>query len=123
MSLESGTSTVLRIGDGVEIVPLLQELRVDGKPVELGARAFDVLLALIEAAGTVLSKDELMARVWPGRVVEENNLQVQIAALRRALADHRELIRTVTGRGYQFTGTVHSSTATPSSTSARTAHL
>jgi hypothetical protein len=63
---------------------------VDGEPVELGARAFDVLLALIEAAGTVLNKDELMARVWPDRVVEENNLQVQIAALRRALADHRE---------------------------------
>jgi predicted ATPase/DNA-binding winged helix-turn-helix (wHTH) protein len=84
--------------------PRRRELSVAGKPIELGGRAFDVLLTLIEARGSVVSKDELMARVWPDRVVEENNLQVQIAALRKVLADDRELLRTVAGRGYQFTG-------------------
>jgi predicted ATPase/DNA-binding winged helix-turn-helix (wHTH) protein len=84
--------------------PRRRELSVAGKPIELGGRAFDVLLTLIEARGSVVSKDELMARVWPGRVVEENNLQVQIAALRKVLADDRELLRTVPGHGYQFTG-------------------
>ncbi len=85
------------------VSPRSRELSVAGKPIELGGRAFDVLLTLIEARGSVVSKDELMARVWPGRVVEENNLQVQIATLRKVLADDRELIRTVAGRGYQFT--------------------
>jgi predicted ATPase/DNA-binding winged helix-turn-helix (wHTH) protein len=69
--------------------------------MELGGRAFDVLVVLIEAKGAVVSKDELMRRVWPGRIVEENNLQAQVKALRKAFAD-RDLIRTVVGRGYQF---------------------
>ena len=86
------------------VSPRRRELSVAGKPIELRGRAFDVLLALIEAHGKVLSKDQLMARVWPDRVVEENNLQVQIATLRKVLADDRELVRTVAGRGYQFTG-------------------
>jgi DNA-binding winged helix-turn-helix (wHTH) protein len=83
-----------------------RELLVDGIPLELGGRAFDVLIALIDAGGSVLSKDELMSHVWPDRVVEENNLQVQIAALRKALAGDRDLVRTVAGRGYQFTGEI-----------------
>jgi predicted ATPase/DNA-binding winged helix-turn-helix (wHTH) protein len=89
-----------------KIVPHRRELLADGRPVELGGRAFDVLLALVEAHGKVLNKDELMNRVWPGRIVEESSLQVQISALRKALASDRDLIRTVTGRGYQFTGDV-----------------
>src|SRR5260221_14745190 len=84
------------------VSPRSRELSVAGKPIELGGRAFDVLLTLIEARGSVVSKDELMARVWPGRVVEENNLQVQIATLGKVMADDRELIRTVAGLGYQF---------------------
>jgi len=83
-----------------------RELLADGIPLELGGRAFDILLALIDADGSVLSKDELMSLVWPGRIVEDNNLQVQIAALRKALAGDRDLVRTVAGRGYQFTGTI-----------------
>ncbi len=82
--------------------PQRGELLADGVPVELGGRAFDVLLALVEADGAVLGKNELIARVWPGRVVEENNLLVQIAALRKALGPDRELVRTVAGHGYQF---------------------
>lgn len=83
-----------------------RELLADGIPVELGGRAFDVLIALIDARGSLLTKDELIGRVWPDRVVEENNLQVQIAALRRALAGDRDLIRTIPGRGYQFAGQI-----------------
>ena len=109
MNPESGSTPIIQFGR-IAVLPLRRELRVDGVPVELGDRAFDVLLALVEAGGRVLAKDELMARVWPDRVVEENNLQVQIAALRKALAGERELIRTVTGRGYQFTGTVQGGT-------------
>src|SRR5262245_33051401 len=81
-----------------------RELLVDGRATELGGRAFDTLMALIDAHGAVLTKDELMSRVWPDRVVEENNLQAQISALRKAFGAERDLIRTVAGRGYQFTG-------------------
>jgi len=83
-----------------------RQLLVDGQPVELGGRAFDTLLVLIDGRGQVLSKDELLRRVWPDRVVEENNLEIQISALRKALGSDRDLIRTVARRGYQFTGDV-----------------
>src|SRR6516165_10402582 len=73
--------------------------------MELGGRAFDALVVLIEANGAVVSKDELMSRVWPGRIVGDNNLHAQIKALRKAFSD-RDLIRTVVGRGYQFTGEI-----------------
>ena len=88
------------------ILPNRREVFADGRPIELGGRAFDVLMALIEANGAVVGKDELISRVWPGRVIEEGNLRAQIRALRTALADP-DLIRTVAGRGYQFTGEVH----------------
>lgn len=83
-----------------------RELFVDGRVLELGGRAFDILMALIEASGTVVSKDALLNRVWPDRVVEENSLQAQISALRRAFGADRDLIRTIAGRGYQFTGKI-----------------
>src|SRR6266446_241733 len=122
MNPESGSSTIIEFGR-IAVLPLRRELRVDGESVELGARAFDVLMALVEARGRVLAKDELMARVWPDRVVEENNLQVQIAALRKALADERELVRTVAGRGYQFTGTVRTGTPASGNNTVATAAL
>jgi DNA-binding winged helix-turn-helix (wHTH) protein len=56
-------------------------------------------MALIDARGMVLDKDQLMSLVWPGRVVEENNLATQIAALRKVFGADRPLIRTVAGRG------------------------
>src|SRR5687768_10599846 len=89
-----------------KVVPHRRELLADGKPVDLGGRAFDTLLALIEAGGSVIDKDALLRKVWPDRVVEENNLQAQIAALRKAFGADRDLIRTVAGRGYQFTGEI-----------------
>jgi DNA-binding winged helix-turn-helix (wHTH) protein len=73
---------------------------------KFGGRAFDVLMALIQARGAVVSKEALMARVWPGRITEENSLAAQIVALRAALGPERALIRTVSGRGYQFTGEI-----------------
>src|SRR6516164_6205721 len=79
-------------------------LLADGKPVELGSRAFDVLLALIDGAGMLVTKSELIDRGWPGQAVEENNVQVQIHALRRVLGRDRSLIQTVAGRGYRFVG-------------------
>ena len=83
-----------------------RELRIGDTPVALGSRAFDVLQVLIEAGGDLVSKEELLARAWPGIVVEESNIQVQISALRKALGADRDLILTVPLRGYRFTGEV-----------------
>ena len=78
-------------------------LLIDGAPAKLGARAFDVLQALYERRERVVTKNELFEIVWPGVVVEENNLQVQISTLRKLLGPNA--IATVPGRGYQFTAT------------------
>jgi DNA-binding winged helix-turn-helix (wHTH) protein len=83
-----------------------RQLLADGVPVELGTRAFDLLLVLLEADGLLVSKDELLSRVWPGIVVSEENLKVQVSALRKALGADRDVIRTEFGRGYRFTGVV-----------------
>ena len=96
-----------------QVLPDRREVLADGRPIKLGGRAFDVLMALIEAHGAVVSKDALMARVWPGRIIEENSLAAQIAALRAALGAERALIRTVSGRGYQFTGEIRVVPASP----------
>jgi len=75
------------------ILPHRRQLLAEGRPVRLGGRAFDLLLALIEAPGAVVGKDELLRRIWPGRIVEENRLQSEIWALRKAFGGDRELIR------------------------------
>src|SRR5271156_310643 len=95
------------------VLPHRRELLADGRPIKLSGRAFDVLMALVEARGAVVSKDAVMARVWPNRIVEENNLQAQISALRAAFGAERALIRTVSGRGYQFTGEIRILSASP----------
>src|ERR1700722_20778521 len=89
-----------------QLLPGRRDLIADGRPIKLGGRAFDVLMALIEVPGAVVSKDALMARVWPNRTVEENNLTAQIVALRKAFTSERGLIRPVGRRGYQFTGEI-----------------
>jgi DNA-binding winged helix-turn-helix (wHTH) protein len=77
-------------------------------PVELGTRAFDLLLVLLEADGALVTKQELLNRVWQGTVVSEENLKVQISVLRKALGTGRNLIRTEFGRGYRFIGILRS---------------
>ncbi len=84
-----------------ELRPKQRQLLADGHPVALGDRAFDVLLALVERAGQLVTKDELLALVWPNLVVEENNLQVQVSTLRKVLG--ARAIATVAGRGYRLT--------------------
>ena len=85
----------------VEVRPAERQLLLDGRRAKVGARAFDLLLALIERRDRVVSKSELLDLVWPGLVVEENNLQVHICALRKLLGT--AAIATIPGRGYRFT--------------------
>src|ERR1700741_1127603 len=91
------------------LLPGEQLLLESGKPVRLGSRALEILAALVERAGDLVSKDELIQRVWPNTIVEETNLKVHIAALRRALGDGRDGNRYVVntpGRGYRFVAPV-----------------
>jgi non-specific serine/threonine protein kinase len=85
----------------IEVRPAERRVLVEGAPAALGARAFDLLVTLIENRNRVMSKDELLALVWPGVVVEENNLQVQVSTLRKILGS--EAVSTLPGRGYRFT--------------------
>jgi DNA-binding winged helix-turn-helix (wHTH) protein len=99
---ESGlalASSSLRCGR-FEVLPQQRQLRVDGQAVPVGARAFDVLLALIEHRGRVVSKNELLDLAWPGLVVEEGNLKVQVSALRKLIGP--QAIATIPARGYRF---------------------
>jgi len=86
--------------DLLEIRPTERRLLIDGHSAPLGARAFDVLLALVERRDRTVTKNELLDLVWPGLVVEENNLQVQISTLRKLLGQN--VIATIPGQGYRF---------------------
>jgi predicted ATPase/DNA-binding winged helix-turn-helix (wHTH) protein len=84
-------------------------LHEGSNPVRLGSRAFEILVALIERPGEVVTKQELVARAWPGMFVESSNLRVHIAALRKVLRDDQaasRYIRSVSGRGYSFVAPV-----------------
>jgi len=87
-----------------------QFLLLEGdKPVRLGSRALEILIVLLERPGELVSKQELMARVWPNIFVEPANLTVHISALRRTLRDGRDgnrFIINVPGRGYSFVASV-----------------
>jgi predicted ATPase/DNA-binding winged helix-turn-helix (wHTH) protein len=90
------------------LIPERQLLLEGDAPVRIGNRALDILVALVERPGEVVTKQELLARGWPTTVVEEQNLKVNMAALRRVLGDGPEshYIATVTGRGYRFVAPV-----------------
>ena len=93
-----------------------RELTAHGVPVTIGQRAFDILLVLASRHGLLVTKDELMAEVWPGVVVEENNIQVHISALRKVLGtagDGERYLLTVAGRGYRFVAPVERENAAP----------
>ncbi len=106
--------TVAHVGDRYAfeeflLWPSSRVLTRDDVPVPLGARALDILIVLVERAGQVVSKAELFALVWPDRFIEESNLRVHIAAVRKALGDDgsgTRLIAGVTGRGYSFVAEV-----------------
>jgi predicted ATPase/DNA-binding winged helix-turn-helix (wHTH) protein len=83
-----------------ELQPREHRLLVDGVPAPLGGRAFDLLLALVERPGQLVGKHALMDIVWPGLVVQENNLAAQVSTLRKVLGG--DVIATVPGRGYRF---------------------
>lgn len=84
------------------IFPRLRILVRDGVKIELGPRAIDVLWCLVEADGGLVPKDCLLERVWSGVPVDENNLQAQISAIRRALGSDRDMVRTELGLGYRL---------------------
>src|SRR6201987_5418253 len=84
-----------------ELQPDKRRLLKDGATISLRPRAFDLLFALVDRAGQLVTKDELLDRVWPKTVVEEAALHVQVSALRKVLGS--DAITTVSGRGYQFT--------------------
>ena len=101
-----------------------RELTAHGVPIAIGQRAFEILLLLVSRQGELVTKDELMAEVWPGVVVEENNIQVHVSSLRKVLSsaggDERYLL-TVAGRGYRFVAPVASERATQSKASSAAA--
>ena len=85
---------------GFEVHPVRRQVWVDGERAAVGSRAFDVLLALLESNGRLVTKHELLEAAWPGLVVEENNLSVQISTLRKMLGE--AAISTIPGRGYRL---------------------
>src|SRR6266478_3509272 len=91
-----------------------RELRLGGVPVPIGGRAFEIIEVLVQAAGDLVAKDDLMERVWPGAIVEENTLQVHISAVRKALGPDRGMLKNIKGRGYRLLGTWHVSGGTTS---------
>jgi len=95
--------TTYRFGDA-ELDTARRTLRVRGQDDRIGARAFDLLLALVERRERVVGKGELLDLVWPDTVVEENNLQVHVSTLRRVLGP--QAITTIPGRGYRFTAPI-----------------
>lgn len=93
------SQTVQRFAD-FELRTPERLLLKSGRPLPIGARAFDLLLALVAARGALVSKDALLQRAWPGLVVEESNLHVQVSQLRKLLGSGA--IVTVPGLGYRW---------------------
>src|SRR5580698_2442923 len=96
------------------LFPAQRTLLEDGKAVRLGSRALDLLVELVTHASQIISKEDLIARVWPEVFVDEGSLRVHISALRRALGDDRtqhRYILNIPSRGYSFIAGVVSSVA------------
>src|ERR1700704_4796921 len=93
-------------------------VREGDRPGRLGSRAFAILAALVERAGEVVGREELMARAWPQTFVEEANLKIQVSALRRALGDgqgENRYVVNVVGRGYNFVAPIRKEEASRAS--------
>ena len=107
-----GTKGVVSFGP-FRLFAIERQLKKGDEAVQLGSRALDTLIALVERAGEVVTQGELISRVWPDVTVDEANLRVHIASLRKALGDGHEGARyivTVSGRGYCFVAPVTRST-------------
>jgi DNA-binding winged helix-turn-helix (wHTH) protein len=100
-----GTGAAIAVGR-YRVFLRRRQLVAGQQVIELGGRAFDVLLALIEADGKLVTKDEILSRVWSGTVVDEHIISVYISRIRKALGEDRNLIVTDAGRGYRFTGSI-----------------
>ncbi|CAN7717111.1 response regulator [Phyllobacterium sp. LjRoot231] len=83
-------------------IPHSRQLLMDGRPQEIGGRAFDLLMVLLKSNGGIVSKDEILDEVWPSMVVEECNLRFQVKSLRRALGSQGHMIKTIVRRGYML---------------------
>ena len=101
--LAEGIRPVYASGE-CEIDLARRELRVLGSPVPVGGRAFEIIEVLAQSAGELVTKDELMNRIWPGAVVMDNTLHVHAAAVRKALGPYRGLLKTESRRGYRLLG-------------------
>ena len=100
---EAGRDRVYGLGEW-EVDLARRELRAGGALVPLGSRAFDIVEVLVESAGELVAKDDLISRVWPGVYVEEATLRVHISAVRKALGANHDLLKTTPGRGYRLVG-------------------
>src|ERR1700677_2548265 len=101
--LAGGLRPVYASGE-CEIDLARRELRVLGSAVPVGGRALEVIEILAQSAGELVTKDELMDRIWPGAIVMENTLQVHAVAIRKALGPYRNLLKTESRRGYRLLG-------------------
>src|SRR5882724_2251084 len=112
VNMPASHETAIAFGPFV-LNPVQRVLLRGDRPVRLGSRAREILICLVERAGTVVSKNELIKRVWPQTVVEEGTLRVHIASLRKTLGEgraQRRYVENVTGHGYRFVATVTRST-------------
>ena len=108
INTQPSNGAVLAFGP-YRLLPLQRIVLRDGTPLQLGSRAREILVALVERAGELVEKRELLKRVWPDVIVEEATLRVHINSLRRALREGEAgalYVESVTGRGYRFVAPV-----------------
>src|SRR5712664_2104222 len=105
-----GSPSAIRLRFGpFELNVAERSLKKANQVIPLGGRAYDILIALLENAGEVVGKAELIARAWPDVTVEEGSLRVHLSALRKALGDGQfgnKYIASIQGRGYSFVGPI-----------------
>lgn len=114
--MDDQSPNAVPVPTGWEIDLARRELRSRGISVPIGGRAFEILEVLVQAGGELVNKHDIMDRVWPGAIVEENTLQFHISAIRKALGDDRGLLKTASGRGYRLVGNWTSQPSSPAPT-------
>jgi DNA-binding winged helix-turn-helix (wHTH) protein len=118
--MPSGVADETYVFGSFHLVPAQRLLLDDGKPLRLGSRALEILIALVESAGKALPNDQIIARAWPDTIVAEASLRVHIGALRKALRDGRagkRFIVNIPGRGYAFVAPVTRAQSRPAAVS------